>query len=179
MPSPPAASSPQGAREGNPTLPPLHPRAVFPRESPPRFQPPGSAGRKRGRGRRRAIPLTIHLYLASEVLVHFAVALLAIVLLYVTVVAFQLVRDGIRLGFVWPHLFRTLPYPLFFAVPLAFLIGVTLGLGRLGSDQEMSALRAQGVSHRQIGAPLGVLGAVFAGLTFYLTGWVLPGVHYE
>jgi lipopolysaccharide export LptBFGC system permease protein LptF len=135
--------------------------------------------RRRRRAPARGAPLTMSLYLASEVLQVFAVALLAVVLLYVTVVAFQLVRDGIRLSFVWPHLLRTIAYPLFFSIPLALLFAITLGLGRMGNDNELSALRAQGVSYLQLAAPVAVLAVLLGSLTFYLTGWVLPEVHYE
>ena len=123
--------------------------------------------------------ITIHLYLAAEVLRIFALAGLAIAFLYITVVAFQLVRDGIRLDFVWRHVLRTIAYPLFFSIPLAFLFGITLGIGRLANDHEISAMRAQGVSHRQLFTPILVVGLFLSGLTFYLTGWVLPEVHYE
>jgi hypothetical protein len=109
----------------------------------------------------------------------FAVALLAIALVYVTVIAFQLVRDGIRLGFVWPHLLRTMSYPLFFAIPLSFLIGITLGLGRMANEQELSALRVQGLSHRQLAVPVAALAVALSALNHYLAGWVLPAVHYE
>src|SRR6266545_1146045 len=93
------------------------------RESAPSLAVPSLAARRspiaarpvapeRRRSRRGGIPRTLYLYLASEVLQVFAIALMAFVLAYVTVIAFQLVRDGIRLGFVWPHLLRILSYPL-------------------------------------------------------------------
>ncbi len=134
---------------------------------------------QRRRSRRRGIPRTLYLYLASEVLQVFAVALMAFVLVYLTVIAFQLVRDGIRLGFLWPHLLRILSYPLFFSIPLALLIGVTLGIGRMSNEREMSALRAQGISHLNLALTPAVLGIVFSIFSYYLNGWVLPEVHYE
>jgi len=109
----------------------------------------------------------------------FGLAVIGIALVYITVIGFQLVRDGIRLDFVWTHVLRTIAYPLFFSIPLALLFGITLGVGRMANDQELSALRAQGVSHLQLCMPLLVLGIALGSLTFYLTGWVLPAVHYE
>jgi lipopolysaccharide export system permease protein len=135
--------------------------------------------RPRRRGRRRGFPLTASLYLMAEILRIFAIALFAIALVYITVIGFQLVRDGIRLDYVWGHVLRTIAYPLFFSVPLAFLFGITLGLGRLAADQELSALRVNGVSHRQIWTPVVVLALSLGGLSFYLAGWLLPEVHYE
>src|SRR6185503_9741583 len=134
---------------------------------------------QRRRSRRRGIPRTLYLYLASEVLQVFAVALMAFVLTYLAVIAFQLVRDGIRLGFLWPHLLRILSYPLFFSIPLALLIGVTLGIGRMTNEREMSAMRAQGISHFHLALTPAVLGILFCALSYYLNGWILPEVHYE
>lgn len=148
-------------------------------EDPSKRVPPKTSRRRPRRYRRAGIPFTLNLYVAAEILRIFAVAVLAIAFVYITVIAFQLVREGIRLDFVWPHVLRTITYPLFFSIPLAFLFGITLGVGRMANDNELSALRAQGVSHWQLWTPLAILGLSLSGLTFYLTGWVLPEVHYE
>ncbi len=131
------------------------------------------------RTRRRGIPRTAWVYTAAEVLGIFGLALLAIAFVYIAVIAFQLVRDGIRIDFVWPHVLRTIAYPLSFTIPLALLFGITLGVGRMANDNELSALRAHGLSPLQLCVPIGVLGLLLAGLTFWLTGWVLPDIHYE
>ncbi len=167
----PPASPPPASRYG--TVPQLPP---FPR--PATGRPPVRRGGRR-RPPKKGFSRTLHIYLAGEVLQVFAVALGSILLVYTTVVAFQLVREGIRLGFVWPHILKTLAYPLFFSIPLGLLMGITLGLGRLANDHELSALRAQGLSHRQIAQPIAWVAVILGGLTFYLSGWVLPEVHYE
>ena len=138
-----------------------------------------SPERSRAKHRRRGLARTVGLYVSGEILGTLGVALLVILLVYLVVIAFQLVRDGIRPSFVLPHLVRTLPYPLFFALPLSFLLGVTLGGGRLSSDRELDALRVTGLSYGELFAPIVTLGLVFAGVNYALTSWVLPGVHYE
>ncbi len=187
MPPPPTRPSGMPPAARLPATPPPEgmPASRFVGGAPPAPNPWPAASRppiRRGgrrRTRRKGVSRTFHIYLAGEVLQVFAVAMASILLVYTTVIAFQLVREGIRLGFVWPHLLKTLAYPLFFSIPLGLLMGITLGIGRLANDHELSALRALGLSHRQIAQPIAWVSVILGGLTFYLSGWVLPEVHYE
>ena len=61
-----------------------------------------------------------------------------------------------------------------FAVPIAVLIGVLLGLGRMSADSEIIALTALGIGRRRILLPVGVLAVTGAMLTFCMTGWLGP-----
>jgi len=59
-----------------------------------------------------------------------------------------------------------LPRIMVLTVPMAVLLGILIGMGRLSSDGEITALRASGVSYLQILPPmivLGALGSVVAG----------------
>jgi LPS export ABC transporter permease LptF/LPS export ABC transporter permease LptG len=66
------------------------------------------------------------------------------------------------------------PGVLTFTVPMATLIGVLLGLGRMSADSEIIALTALGVGRRRILLPVGVLAAVGAGVTLAMTIWLGP-----
>ncbi len=61
-----------------------------------------------------------------------------------------------------------------FTIPMAVLIGVLLGLGRMSADSEIIALTALGIGRRRILLPVGVL--AFAGLavTLAMTLWLSP-----
>src|SRR5271155_3954202 len=61
-----------------------------------------------------------------------------------------------------------------FTLPMAVLIGVLLGLGRMSADSEIIALTALGIGRRRILLPLGVL--AFSGfvLTLAFTLWLAP-----
>ena len=48
------------------------------------------------------------------------------------------------------------PAVFVFAVPMATLIGVLLGLGRMSADSEIIALTALGIGRRRILLPVGV-----------------------
>ena len=61
-----------------------------------------------------------------------------------------------------------------FTIPMAVLIGVLLGLGRMSADSEIIALTALGVGRRRILLPVGVLALVGAAITLLMTLWLGP-----
>jgi LPS export ABC transporter permease LptF/LPS export ABC transporter permease LptG len=66
------------------------------------------------------------------------------------------------------------PNILVFTIPMAVLIGVLLGLGRMSMDSEIIALTALGISRRRILWPVGVLAVIGAALTLVMTLWLAP-----
>ena len=67
-----------------------------------------------------------------------------------------------------------IPSVLVFTVPMAVLVGVLLGLGRMAMDSEIIALTALGISRKRILLPVGVLAVLGAALTLTMTIWVAP-----
>jgi LPS export ABC transporter permease LptG/LPS export ABC transporter permease LptF len=61
-----------------------------------------------------------------------------------------------------------------FTIPMAILIGVLLGLGRMSADSEIIALTALGIGRRRILLPVGVLAATGAALTLLMSVWLSP-----
>ena len=61
-----------------------------------------------------------------------------------------------------------------FTVPMAILIGVLLGLGRMSTDSEIIALTALGIGRRRILLPVGVLALTGALVTVAMTVWLGP-----
>jgi LPS export ABC transporter permease LptF/LPS export ABC transporter permease LptG len=61
-----------------------------------------------------------------------------------------------------------------FTVPMATLIGVLLGLGRMSADSEIIALTSLGIGRRRILLPVGTLALAGALLTLVMTTWVGP-----
>ena len=66
------------------------------------------------------------------------------------------------------------PSVFVFTVPMATLIGVLLGLGRMSADSEIIALTALGIGRRRILFPVGVLALAGALLTLTMTAWLGP-----
>src|SRR5256714_6221954 len=67
-----------------------------------------------------------------------------------------------------------LPGIFTFTIPMAVLIGVLLGLGRMSADSEIIALTALGIGRRRILLPVGVLAISGALVTLAMTVWLGP-----
>ncbi len=67
-----------------------------------------------------------------------------------------------------------LPGVFVFTLPMATLIGVLLGLGRMSADSEIIALTALGIGRRRILLPVGVLSLSSSLLTLAMTVWLSP-----
>ncbi len=61
-----------------------------------------------------------------------------------------------------------------FTIPMAVLIGVLLGLGRMSADSEIIALTALGIGRQRILVPVGVLALAGAIATGVMTLWLGP-----
>jgi LPS export ABC transporter permease LptF len=70
------------------------------------------------------------------------------------------------------------PGVLTFTLPMAVLIGVLLGLGRMSADSEIIALTALGIGRRRILLPVGIFALAGAFVTLCMTVWLGPrAVH--
>jgi LPS export ABC transporter permease LptF/LPS export ABC transporter permease LptG len=67
-----------------------------------------------------------------------------------------------------------LPPALIFTIPMAVLVGVLIGLGRLSADSEIVALNASGIGLRRLLAPIGMLALVCSFITLGITFWLSP-----
>jgi lipopolysaccharide export system permease protein len=67
-----------------------------------------------------------------------------------------------------------MPTFLELTVPMAFLLAILLGLGRLSQDHEVLAFKASGVSPLQILAPIAGVALIIAFVTLALTVFVRP-----
>ncbi|MGH9725426.1 MAG: LPS export ABC transporter permease LptF, partial [Candidatus Acidiferrales bacterium] len=63
---------------------------------------------------------------------------------------------------------------LTFTVPMAVLVGVLIGLGRLSADSEIVALHASGISLRRLLLPIGFVALACTCGTLLLTFWISP-----
>ncbi|MGH9758970.1 MAG: LPS export ABC transporter permease LptF, partial [Candidatus Acidiferrales bacterium] len=63
---------------------------------------------------------------------------------------------------------------LTFTVPMAVLVGVLIGLGRLSADSEIVALHASGISLRRLLLPIGFVALACTFGTLVMTFWISP-----
>lgn len=117
-------------------------------------------------------------YLAREILQPFAAGVLFLTqLLLATQVLAQatiLFGSAVSLVDVGAIVALMMPHFLGFVLPIAFLLGAVLGVGRLAEDREVVALGAAGISTaRLVPVPL-VLGVLVAALGLWLSAEVEP-----
>ena len=124
---------------------------------------------------------TLSCYLLSEILPPFLLGLLTFTFILLIARILKLVElivtRGIPLTQVGRLLVLILPTFLELTLPMAFLLAILLGLGRLSGDQELLALKSSGVSPVQILLPLIFVAASVAAITFLLTTWVRPAAQ--
>ena len=120
-------------------------------------------------------------YLLSEILPPFLLGLLTFTFILLIARILKLVElivtRGIPLSQVGRLLTLILPTFLELTLPMAFLLAILLGLGRLSGDQELLALKSSGVSPLQILLPLTFVAAIVALITLLLTTWVRPAAQ--
>jgi LPS export ABC transporter permease LptF/LPS export ABC transporter permease LptG len=66
------------------------------------------------------------------------------------------------------------PAVFIFTIPMAVLIGVLLGLGRMSADSEIIALTALGIGRRRILLPVGVMAVAGLLVSLAMTLWLSP-----
>ena len=125
--------------------------------------------------------MIMYRYLLGELLGPFvlslSVATFVLLLAKIMELTDLVVTKGVSLGVVGRLLLYTLPYFFVFAVPMATLLGVLLGFMRMSADNEITALKASGVSLSRLLPPVAVLALVAWAGTQALTVWALPWGH--
>jgi len=124
---------------------------------------------------------TITRYLISEILPPFFFGLLAftfVLLIFRILKLIELVvTRGVPLVQMGKLFALILPTFLELTVPMGLLLAVFVGLGRLSSDQELTALKASGISPLQILWPLGAVALITAVITLLLTTVARPAAN--
>lgn len=120
-------------------------------------------------------------YLISEVLPPLFFGIVAFTLMLMVFRILKLIdlviTRGVPLSQVGKLLSLILPTFLELTVPMAFLLAILLGLGRLAGDQEIIALKASGVSPWQILKPIAWLSVLVALITLGLTLFGRPAAN--
>jgi lipopolysaccharide export system permease protein len=129
---------------------------------------------------RLAIPgfAIIDRYVAREVLAPFAVDVGLLTFALVTGKLLKLmdmvVNHGVSLGEVLGIIGYIMPAFLELTFPMAVLLGVLMGFGRMSSDQEMTAARACGVSLYRLAVPVMIVAMGVYALSSYFAFSLRP-----
>src|SRR3989441_2300283 len=126
---------------------------------------------------------TIWRYVFREVLSPTFLGLCVYVLVFVMNILFELaelaIKKDLSVRSVATILFFCLPRMLEMTIPMAILLGVLVGIGRLSTDSEIVALRASGVSYWKVLYPVLTLGTIGWVLSSVLMLAVEPGANYR
>jgi lipopolysaccharide export system permease protein len=127
------------------------------------------------------MPKTLARYLISEVLPPFFFGLMAFTFVLLIARILKLIELVVTRGVPFLEIGKLLSLilPTFFelTVPMAFLLAILLGLGRLSNDGEILALKASGISPPQILWPIGAVAVVIGMVTLGLTLFARPAAN--
>ena len=120
-------------------------------------------------------------YVVSEILPPFLLGLAAFTLILLVARILRLVELVVTRGVGFLEIGKlfglVLPTFLEMTVPMALLLAIFLGLGRLSSDHELLALKASGISPTQVLLPIATLALFISLLTLLLTTLVRPAAN--
>src|SRR6266850_6983954 len=124
----------------------------------------------------------IHRYVLREMLGPTLVGLLAYGLMLLMNLSLEAAEMAIRrdlpLALVVQFVVLSLPRIVVLTLPMAILVGVLVGIGRLAADGEISALRALGYDDRRLVVSAAVLGLVATGATWAIFDLAVPTANY-
>jgi LPS export ABC transporter permease LptF/LPS export ABC transporter permease LptG len=86
----------------------------------------------------------------------------------------MIVRQSATPGQIWAISRAIIPYALTYTIPMAVLVGVLTGFGRMSSDSEATAFRAVGISMKRLLMPVMLLGVSAWIVNLVLTVWIAP-----
>jgi len=120
-------------------------------------------------------------YVIRSVIPPFLMALLVftfvLVLPFIMEMAKTLISKGVPFSVVLSLMWTLVPQSLAVTIPMALLVGLLVGLGRLSSDREWVALQSCGVGVLRLLRPALLLGAVATAATLYVYIWAVPDAN--
>ena len=124
------------------------------------------------------MPTKINKYIAKEIIVPFFLGLgiFTFILLMDKVLNLTelVVSKGVHLTEALSLIVYILPSFLVIAIPMAFLLAVLLAFGRLSTDEEITAVKASGISLLQMMPPVIMLSFIAFFITLALMIYALP-----
>ncbi len=125
---------------------------------------------------------TINLYILREIAVPFGMILciLTFVLLMGKIVQLMdlMVNKGVSIFDIAKLITFLMPSFLIFTIPISLLISVLMGMGRLSGDNEITVLKASGVSLYQLSKPVLFVSLLAFLMTALVSFFLVPGGNF-
>jgi len=122
-------------------------------------------------------------YIIREMLSPFIFSLLVII--FILFIQFLLraidrfLGKGIDTFTIFEYLFLNLAWIVALAVPMAVLIASLMAFGRMSEDNEITAMRAAGISFLKIIRPGIIFGIIVCCLLLYFNNFILPEMNFK
>ncbi|WP_446008604.1 LptF/LptG family permease [Candidatus Electrothrix sp.] len=127
---------------------------------------------------RNGIPFLLYSYLATELLAPFFASFLILYGVFFLIRLIPLLEVVLELGINFPDFIRLFsyifPHMLLYVIPMASMAGVIIGFTRLTNEREILALKACGISLRQMLPPVIIVSTFIAALTGYFSVRLIP-----
>lgn len=122
-------------------------------------------------------------YIMNELLAGFALSLsvftFVLVMGNIIKLAEMVITRGVDLVYVIKLFGCLTPYLLSYSIPMSILTATLLCFGRLSSDNEITAMRASGISIYKMAFPVVIIGLALSLGLLWLNDKVLPSSHYQ
>ena len=147
----------------------------------PLLQPKNGNGSVEGKRQRRwtsRFPLLLDDYVLRTFLSYLMLILASFLVLTIIFTFFELLSDIVRnkipLAMVGEYLLNVVPSLLYLVTPLSVLLGVLVTFGLMQKSNEITAMKATGISIYRTIVPILVIAIALAGGLFLLDQWYLP-----
>jgi LPS export ABC transporter permease LptF/LPS export ABC transporter permease LptG len=124
---------------------------------------------------------TLDRYLVREIALPFAIALTVLTFILeippILLQAEEFISRGVEWSIVARVLLTLIPQALCLTIPMAVLLGILVGFGRLSGDREFVAIQACGVSLMRLARPVLLVAALGTAATAYETIVALPNAN--
>ena len=124
----------------------------------------------------------LNLYILREISLPFIMVIfvLTFVLLMGRILQLMdlLVNKGIGFLDISKFIFLLMPSFLMFTIPMSLLVAILIGLGRLSGDNEITVMKASGISLYQLSQPIAVAAVIAFISTSIITLFLVPQSNY-
>src|SRR5689334_8208726 len=122
-------------------------------------------------------------YILRECILPFFLSLGVLTCVFLLVNLIQLahlvINKGVQLSTIGKIFLLYVPVLLGYTLPIACLVSVILAFSRLSSDNEILAIRANGIHIKKLLSPLFIVGIIFSLIILILNNKVIPYAYHE
>ena len=122
-------------------------------------------------------------YIVKQLFMPFIFSLLIIVFILFTQFLLRaidrFIGKGLDPGIIFEYLFLNLGWIAALAVPMAVLVAALMSFGQFSEDNEITAMRASGISFTTIIRPALIMGLIIAGTLILFNAFIMPEMNFK